>query len=134
VWLHRWRGVAIGEGTWIGYDSIIETSRPHLVKIGCNVVISYRVMLVAHFRGTEGITLEDEVFIGPGAIILPGVTIGRGAVVTAGSVVSASVPPRTMVQGNPARAIASCGLNLVGDHSMKDFYCALKPIRQVRRE
>ena len=40
-----------------------------------------------------GTTIEDEAFIGPGAIVLPTVTIGRGAVVTAGSVVSSSVPP-----------------------------------------
>jgi acetyltransferase-like isoleucine patch superfamily enzyme len=130
VCLHRCRGVQIGDGTWIGYDCILETSRPDLIKIGRHVVISLRVILVAHFRGAEGITIEDDVFIGPGAIILPSVTIGRGSVVTAGSVVSASVPPMTVVQGNPARPIATCGATLVGETSLKSFYRSLKPLRR----
>ena len=81
VRLHRWRGVKLGRNVWIGYDSVLETSRPHLISIGDNTVISVRAMLIAHFRGTEGIRIEEDVFIGPGAIVLPGVTIGRGAVV-----------------------------------------------------
>ena len=45
-------------------------------------------------------------WIGSGAILLPGMTIGRNAVVGAGAVVSQSVPPNTVVAGNPAREIA----------------------------
>ena len=127
--IHRWRGMKIGENTWIGYDCVMETSRPHLVTIGQNVVLSIRVMLVAHFRGSEGITIEDDVFVGPGAIILPNVTLGRGCVVTAGSVVATSVPPMTVVQGNPARPIATCGVTLVGEEPLKVFYRSLRPIK-----
>ena len=127
VRLHRWRGVKLGRNVWIGYDSVLETSRPHLISIGDNTVISVRAMLIAHFRGTEGIRIEEDVFIGPGAIVLPGVTIGRGAVVTAGSVVSSSVAPMTVVQGNPARTIATCGVTLVGNASLKEFYRSLRP-------
>jgi serine acetyltransferase len=129
VWLHRWRGVKLGGGVWIGYDCILETSYPHLITIGDNVVLSIRALLIAHFRGSVGITIEDQAFIGPGAIVLPDVTIGRGAVVTAGSVVSTSVPPMTVVQGNPARAIATCTVTLVGESTMKEFYRSLRPIR-----
>ena len=123
VWLHRQRGVEIGEGAWIGYDCVLETSRPHLIRIGRNSMISIRVMLVAHFRGEVGITIEDDVFVGPGAIILPYryCVNGRGCVVTAGSVVTSSVAPQTVVQGNPARPIAICGVTLVGDASMRTF-------------
>jgi maltose O-acetyltransferase len=46
------------------------------------------------------------VWIGTGAIILPGVTIGDGAVVGAGSVVTSDVKSGTVVAGNPARVIA----------------------------
>src|SRR5260370_2183874 len=95
VRLHRWRGVKIGQGAWIGYQVLLDTSRPDLISIGDNVIISVRAMLIAHFRGPQGITVEDDAFIGPGAIILPNVTIGHGAVVTAGSVVSSSVGPMT---------------------------------------
>jgi len=54
-------------------------------------------------RYTRPITVEDEVWIGAGAIILSGVTIGRGAVVAAGSVVTKDVPPKTLVAGVPAK-------------------------------
>jgi acetyltransferase-like isoleucine patch superfamily enzyme len=45
------------------------------------------------------------VWIGAGAVVLPGVTIGRGAVVAAGAVVTAPVEPYTVVAGVPARPI-----------------------------
>lgn len=128
VTLHKWRGVNIGHNVWIGYDVVLETSRPGLITIGDNSIISVRAMLIAHFRGEVGITIEEDVFIGPGVIILPGVTIGRGAVVSAGSVVAASVPPMTVVQGNPARPIATCRVNLVGEASLKQFRRSLRPI------
>ena len=87
-------------------------------------------MLISHFRGPEGITIEDDVFIGPGAIILPNVTIGRGAVVTAGSVVSSSIGPMTVVQGNPARPIATCGVTLGEKTSMVHFLNSLRPLKR----
>jgi acetyltransferase-like isoleucine patch superfamily enzyme len=130
VRLHRWRGVNIGENVWIGYDCILETSRPHLITIGANTIISIRAMLIAHFRGSEGIFIEEDVFIGPGAIILPNVRIGRGSVVAAGSVVSSSLPPMTVAQGNPARPIATCSVTLVGEAPLQTFYRSLRPIKK----
>jgi acetyltransferase-like isoleucine patch superfamily enzyme len=128
VRLHQWRGVKIGQNVWIGYQVLLETSRPHLITIGDNVIISIRAMMIAHFRGPQGIRIEDDVFIGPGAIILPNVTIGRGAVVTAGSVVSSSVAPMTVVQGNPARPIALCGVTLGEETNMGQFLHSLRPV------
>ena len=124
----------IAEGVWIGYDCVLETSCPHLIRIGRNSIISVRAVLIAHFRGPEGITIEEDVFVGPGAIILPNVTLGRGSVVTAGSVVSGSVPPMTVVQGNPARPIATCGVSLVSEASLQEFYRSLRPIRKPRAQ
>jgi maltose O-acetyltransferase len=49
--------------------------------------------------------IEDNVWIGGGAILLPGVSIGRNAVVGAGAVIPRSVPANTVVAGNPARVI-----------------------------
>jgi maltose O-acetyltransferase len=51
------------------------------------------------------IVIEDNVWIGGGAILLPGVTIGRNAVVGAGAVVPKSVPANTGVAGNPAKVV-----------------------------
>ena len=130
VRLHRWRGVKIGQNVWIGYQVLLDTSRPDLISVKDNVVISVRAMLIAHFRGPEGITIEEDAFIGPGAIILPNVTIGRGAVVTAGSVVSSSVRAMTVVQGNPARPIATCGVALGEKTNMRQFLRSLRPLER----
>lgn len=51
------------------------------------------------------IVIEDDVFIGMGALILKGVHIGSGAVVGAGSVVTKDVPSRKIVAGNPAKVV-----------------------------
>jgi acetyltransferase-like isoleucine patch superfamily enzyme len=51
------------------------------------------------------ITIGDNVWIGRGALVLPGVTIGEGSVVSARAVVMGDVPPYTLVAGNPARSV-----------------------------
>jgi acetyltransferase-like isoleucine patch superfamily enzyme len=133
--LHRMRGVTVGSGVFIGTDAIIETSQPHLVSIGDGAAIGIRSTIIAHFRestraGGDAISvrIEEDAFIGPGVIILPNVTIGRGAVVNAGSVVTRSVPPLTMVQGNPATPVARCGVALGLKTPLKEFYRQLTPI------
>ncbi len=51
--------------------------------------------------------VEDDVWVGHGAVILSGVTIGRGSVVAAGAVVTASVPRYRVVAGVPARVVSA---------------------------
>ncbi|MBT2724003.1 acyltransferase [Bacillus sp. ISL-46] len=55
----------------------------------------------------KGIFIEDDCWIGTGAIILDGVRIGRGSVVAAGSVVTKDIPPYSIVAGIPAKIIKS---------------------------
>ena len=129
VRLNRWRGVNIGKDVWIGYDAIIETAHPHLVTIGDRAAIGIRATIIAHNREQRGVTIEEDVSLGAGVIVLPNVTIGRGAIVTAGSVVTKSVPPRTMMQGNPARPIATVEIPFGLNVSVKEFAKGLKPIR-----
>lgn len=128
VLLHRARGVKIGKAVWIGYDVVLDTARPELIEIEDGVAISMRALVIAHFKEQRGVRIEREAFIGPGAIILPGVSIGRGAVVKAGSVVSQSVPPMTVVQGNPAVPVARCGIPFRQDVSLKLFSRHLLPL------
>lgn len=87
------------------------------VRIGDDVMIGPAVQIYtpAHdlqaetrIQGWEvakRIVIEDNVWIGGGAILLPGVTIGKNAVVGAGSVVTRDVRPNTVVAGNPAGLI-----------------------------
>src|SRR5207249_11389830 len=84
--------------------------------------------IIAHNREQRGVVIEEDAVLGPGVIVLPNVTIGRGAIVTAGSVVTKSVPPKTMVQGNPARPIATVEVPLGVDVSMKEFAKGLRSV------
>ena len=60
---------------------------------------------VFHWRKLQRVTIGHDVWIGHGAIILPGLTVGNGAVVAAGSVVTKDVGPYSIVAGNPAKEI-----------------------------
>ena len=84
------------------------------LKIGNNVNISHYTIIQTlshdpqspHFAGVIGpVTIEDHVWIGARAIILPGVTLGEGCVIGSGAVVSKSIPPYSIAVGNPARVI-----------------------------
>ncbi len=128
VALHRARGVRIGQNVWIGYDVVLDTSRPFLITLEDGCVLSLRVTVLAHFRESTGVKIERDAFVGAGALILPSVVIGQGAVVAAGSVVTRSVAPLTMVQGNPAVPVAKCGIPLGPKTTLKEFTRHLRPI------
>ena len=112
---------AYGQNTYIGdhvfmnvFCAILDCNE---VRIGDHVMIGPAVQIytAAHHlqaeprnRGMEvakPIVIEDNVWIGGGAILLPGMSIGRNAVVGAGAVVTRDVPANTVVAGNPARVI-----------------------------
>jgi acetyltransferase-like isoleucine patch superfamily enzyme len=116
-------GIRIGRRTFIGEATIIRGQGG--VTIGDNVLFGPRVMVLAvdHvFTDPDrpimdqgitatGIRIEDNCWIGAGAIVLDGVTIGRGACVGAGAVVTRSIPEHSLAVGVPARVIR----NLVDD-------------------
>jgi maltose O-acetyltransferase len=115
-----------GAGDWttlfsIGEDTYI--SGPLRVNLGGTLRIGSRVnighdclfLTVDHDIGgperraglsqNRSVTIEDGVWIGSRAVILPGVTVGRGAVVAAGAVVHRDVPADTVVGGVPATVL-----------------------------
>lgn len=106
------RNIEIGKDTIVGEFAVLD-GRDKL-KIGNHVDIASQVMIYnaehdindPYFLAkTEPVIIEDYVFIGPRAIILPGVKIGKGAVVAAGAVVTKDVPPFAIVGGVPAKII-----------------------------
>lgn len=102
----------------MGQNSVIN-QKCHLdnrggITIGENVAISSEVCIltadhdlqISNFPGRiRPVNIEDYVFIGTRALILPGVTLGKGSVVAAGAVVTKSVSPFTIVAGIPAKPI-----------------------------
>ncbi len=116
----RWCGYSIGEQVVIGEDLIIgenyNSFYPKLF-IGDRVAIAPRVSLITAsgpsysqlkqiYKGFSGkIIIEDDAWIGTGAIIMPDVTVGQGAIVGAGAVVTKDIPPFTVVVGIPARPV-----------------------------
>jgi acetyltransferase-like isoleucine patch superfamily enzyme len=100
--------IDIGEGTYIGPFTCI--SGPGNITIGCKCMIASMAGIYAkqhHHVGsrTEGITIEDNCWIGTGAKILDGVTIGYGSAVGAGAVVTKNIPPYSVAVGVPARVL-----------------------------
>ncbi|MGH1424013.1 MAG: acyltransferase [Pseudooceanicola sp.] len=81
---------------------------PPGVHVGAHSYIAFEARILTHDR-TRGLYLHTRVgkncFIGGRSMILPGVEIGDNCVVGAGSVVTKSIPPRTLVAGNPARIL-----------------------------
>jgi maltose O-acetyltransferase len=61
----------------------------------------------AKWEAAKPITIEDNVWLGGGVIVLAGVTIGENAVVGAGAVVAKNLPANMVAVGNPARVIRS---------------------------
>ena len=60
----------------------------------------------AHGR-SAGIVLDDDVWVGMGAVLLGGAHIGRGSIVGAGAVVDRAIPPYSVVAGNPCRIVGA---------------------------
>lgn len=105
-------GITIGRDSIIG-EGVVLDGRDSLT-IGNHVDFASEVMVYnaehdindASFSAISApVSIEDYVFVGPRAIILPGVTIGRGAVVGAGAVVTKDVASYTVVGGVPAKVI-----------------------------
>ena len=115
-------GVAIGKDTVLNSNLVVSDGYASLLRIGDRVAISPNVTMVCESAPNHSrlaavpyvrdrlvcrrpIAIEDDAWIGAGAVILPGVTVGRGAIVGAGAVVCDDVPAGTIVAGVPARVI-----------------------------
>jgi maltose O-acetyltransferase len=116
--------IIIGKDTIVGEGAVLD-GREKLV-IGDHVDIASEVMIYNSQHDihsddfhaiSERVLIDDYVFIGPRAIILPGVTLGKGSVVGAGAIVTKSVEPYAIVGGIPAKVI--------GERKAKDLHYKL---------
>lgn len=121
----RLTGVEVGKDTYINPNVTIVDDRyakDVKIKIGNRVAISPGVIIISAsapnmsllrnnnyvkntLMKTESVIIEDDAWIGAGAIIMPGVKIGKESIIGAGAVVTKDVPERTIVAGVPACVI-----------------------------
>lgn len=109
--------IGLGDRAYLGHGSVLYGAGG--LHVGRDVLVGPRVILTSQGHGfeTPGLTVRehplrlapvfigDDVWIGAGAIVLPGVSLGVGAVVAAGAVVTHDVAPYGVVAGVPARPI-----------------------------
>ena len=121
VSFHHPRNISLGRNVFINRGVWVMAPVP--IRIGNNVLIGPYVVLNSGSHLFESrdlpiadqghrygeIVIEEDVWIGAHACILPGACIGRGSVVGAGAVVTKPVPPFTVVAGVPARPIGVRG-------------------------
>lgn len=120
--MYSYGNISVGDDVNLGIQPILMAERSRIV-IGNKVMFGPQVVVVGgghnikpvgvfmidvkEKTGAEdlGVEIDDDVWVGARAIILRGVRIGRGSVVGAASVVTKSVPPYSIVAGNPAKIV-----------------------------
>lgn len=113
------KNIEIGEGSGIGYKCVV----PPNIKLGKDVMMGPEVIIFAQnhnfsridipirkqgYKATQGLVIEDDVWIGQRSIINASVKfIGKGSIIAAGSVVTKNIEKYSIVGGNPAKKIKS---------------------------
>ena len=107
--------IRVGNNFYANFNCVILD--PGTVDVGDDVLLGPAVQIYTATHPLDAaerasgrelarpIRIGSRVWIGGGAIVLPGVTIGDDAVIGAGAVVARDVPPRVVVAGNPARIV-----------------------------
>jgi maltose O-acetyltransferase len=107
--------VSIGARTFVNYHLTALDVAPITIGADCQIGPNVQLLTPTHPLDPEArrakleaalpITIGDNVWIGGGAILLPGVSVGDDSVIGAGAVVTRDVPARVVAVGNPARVV-----------------------------
>lgn len=107
----------LGRGVFLNFNCVVLDVAPVHIGDGTQIGPGVQILAADHPRdpalraqGLEfgrPVRIGRNVWIGAGALILPGVTVGDDALVGAGSVVTRDVPPGATVVGNPARVVVA---------------------------
>ena len=92
--------ITVGAGSNIQDNAVVHTTPGFPVGIGAGVSVGHGAIL-------HGCTVEDDVLIGMGAIVLNGAVVGTGSIIGAGAVVTEGrvIPPRSLVLGVPGKVV-----------------------------
>ena len=121
-------GLSIGENSVVNARCRIDNRGG--IRIGDNVSISSDVIILTADHDMDSpdfvgrnrpVIIDDYVWVGTAAMIMPGVTIGKGAVVAAGAIVTKDVAPYHVVAGIPAKFIKERKKDLRYTSSYKRF-------------
>ncbi|MFA0266140.1 CatB-related O-acetyltransferase [Vibrio cyclitrophicus] len=106
-WEPRWEidELYIGDYVCIGAEVVILMGGNHTHRVDWFSLYPFMDVIEDAYIGKGDTHIEDGVWLGMRAMILPGVTIGEGAVVAANSVVTKDVAPYCIVGGSPAKVV-----------------------------
>lgn len=92
--------IKIGEGTNVQDNAVIHVGHSHPTIIGSYVTIGHGAIV-------HGCTIEDNVLIGMGAIILNGAKIGKNCIIAAGALIpqNKEIPDNSLVMGSPGKIV-----------------------------
>ncbi|MEU1466266.1 sugar O-acetyltransferase [Streptomyces sp. NPDC005727] len=109
--------ITVGARTFVNYNLTALDVAAITIGDDCQIGPNVQLLTPTHplepqprrdkLEAARPITIGDNVWIGGGAIVLPGVTIGENSVIGAGAVVTKDVPANVVAVGNPARVVRS---------------------------
>jgi serine acetyltransferase len=130
--LHRLRGVKIGENVWIGDDVYLDEDHPDAIEIQEGAAIATRCTIIAFTKGTGRIIIEKWAAIGAGSTIIcaSGKTlkIGEGSVISAGSTVQNDIPAHTLCGPPRIQIYGKVEVPYRAAETLEEFRRGLRPL------
>ncbi len=136
LFYRRVLGVDIGKGVKISLRARIDFTNPRGVHIGDGTYVAFDSVIFAHDMSRLLHTdtyIGKNCFVGAQAIIMPGVRVGDSCIIGSGAVVTKDVPSGSIVAGNPARIIRS-GIRTVQYGILEDIYMRRIEAEKAERE